>query len=111
MNSYELYNSYIIYRAKQSIARIIKGWMRTFYSLWISTPGGAPNAEGIRASGLCELHNYMYPPSLILPYIKNWPETSPAVIIILGPRPANSPRKPASLARIERRCGIEPVGP
>lgn len=30
---------------------------------------------------------------------------------ILGPSPANSPRKPASRASIARRWGIDPVGP
>ena len=48
---------------------------------------------------------------MIYPYIKNCPDTRPAVIIILGPNPANSPRKPASLARTASRCGIDPVGP
>lgn len=50
-------------------------------------------------------------PSLVPPYSKNWPDTRPAVMIIRGPRPTNSPRKPASFARTARRYIMEPVGP
>ncbi len=50
-------------------------------------------------------------PSLIAPYMRNWPDTSPAVITILGPKPAKSPRRPAFCARTRRRCGMEPSGP
>ena len=52
-----------------------------------------------------------YTPSFIAPYIKNWDETRPAVIIILGPRPAKRPLKPASRARATSREDMLPVGP
>lgn len=57
--------------------------------------------------------NYLFYglPFLIDPYIKNCDETRPAVMIILGPKPAKSPLKPASLASTMRRCDMEPVGP
>jgi hypothetical protein len=49
--------------------------------------------------------------TLMVPYIRNWELTRPAVMIIRGPRPANNPRKPASLPRTASRWTIEPVGP
>lgn len=50
-------------------------------------------------------------PCLISSYIKNWPATRPAVMIILGPRPAKRPLNPASRPRVIRREVMDPEGP
>jgi len=65
---------------------------------------GSENGAGVRKK-------QEYGPSLIALLIRNWPDTRFAVIMTLGPRPAKSPRTPASRDRTMRRWAIEPVGP